>query len=84
MSLSELFGVSYPGSDLVRRSCHRLADGAAKGGSGNSEAGGNFADGNVGCFEQRANNLDLLGGEFRWLAALAAAGPGGIEAGDGS
>ncbi len=63
MSLSELFGVSGPlGADPVGASCNRLADCAVKGGSGNSEADGDFANGDAGRFKQRANGLDRLWG----------------------
>jgi hypothetical protein len=50
-----------------------VEDGAVQGRPGDSKAGGYFGNRNVGSFGQRADGLDIFGGEFVWAAAFSTA-----------
>jgi len=62
----------------------RLEDGSVEGGTGDAEAGGDFGNRDIGCFEQGADCLGLFGGEFWRAPTLATAGTSGSKACNGS
>lgn len=54
-------------------SCGWVEDGTVQSRPGDSEAGGNFSNWDVGGFEKRPDGLDLFGGELGWAAAFSTA-----------